>query len=190
MGRERGSALKSLGRRRSWGLGLLLWGVLWARPARAETHLEAAVASPFAELAGHFDLSEVWAVGGRLQLVDGRALRTGPTIALDWGWTGPLVPRTELFLGRAFGLSTRSTFDAQLTQELRHDLDPDAWVTLRLGLIGYLAPERPQTGVLAFGALRVTRTLGAGVTLGFELGWLASPHAHRPLLAIILGQAF
>lgn len=151
---------------------------------------EVALATPFAEVAARFPLNADLALGGRFQLVDGRALRLGPTIRKEWGSLGPARLRGEVLLARSFGISTASTFDAEVVQELLLPLDVASWATLRLGLIGYFGPTRPQTGLVGYGALRVSRDLGSGLTLGFELGWLANPHAHRPLLAIILGQAF
>lgn len=173
-------------------LGLPIAALLALTPGSASgaPSVEVAAATPFAEVAARFPLSEDATVGARLQLVDGRALRLGPTLGLAWGALGPARLRAELLVARAFGITTASTFDAELVQEVLLPLDEVSWVTLRLGLIGYLGPSRSQTGLVGYGALRVSRDLGSGLTLGFELGWLANPHAHRPLLAIILGQAF
>lgn len=156
----------------------------------ADPSAEVAVATPFTELAARFSVGADLTLGGRLQLVDGRALRLGPALGWEWGALGPARLRTELLVARAFGITTTSTFDAELVQEFGLPLDPLSWATIRLGIIGYLGPERAQTGLVGYGALRVTRDLGTGLTLGFELGWLANPHSHRPLLAIILGRAF
>lgn len=162
----------------------------WPGLALGSPSAEVAVATPFAELAARFPLNADLTLGGRLQLVDGRALRLGPTLRVDWAAFGPARLRAELLVARAFGITTASTFDAELVQEVLLPLDLVSWVTLRLGIIGYLGPTRAQTGLVGYGALRVSRDLGSGLTLGFELGWLANPHAHRPLLAIILGRAF
>lgn len=173
-------------------LGPALIALLAAHPGLAfgSPSAEVAAATPFAELAARFPLSADLTLGGRLQLVDGRALRVGPSLRLEWGTLGPARLRAELLVARAFGITTASTFDAELVQEVLVPLDLVSWVTLRLGIIGYLGPTRAQTGLVGYGALRVSRGLGSGLTLGFELGWLANPHGHRPVLAIILGQAF
>jgi hypothetical protein len=174
---------------RELGRALILAAIFAPAPAFAGS-IELEVGSPFTQLAATASISESLRWGGRLQLLDARALRVGPTIALRGPSIGPIDLSTELDVSRSFGLSVVSSFDAQLTESIALRLDDRSTAVLTFGAIGVVGPSRPQTVLLGTATLGVETQLDDAWSLGFELGWLASPRDDRPRGGVRLRRSF
>jgi len=159
-------------------VALLLAG---AEANAAEVFVELGAASPFTDLRARVRLFEDLELGAAIALVDGRALRPGVAAGWRWWGTDDLGLGTELVLARSFSAlfdnGIADTWEAELKMALDATLDPEVRLELELGALG---AEARQRGVVGVATLRVWRTIGDGLELGFELGWMLSAAAHRP----------
>jgi hypothetical protein len=174
---------------RELGRALIVAAILAPTSAFAGS-IELELGSPFTQLAVTASISESFGWGGRVQLLDAKALRVGPAIVIRGTSLGAIDLATELYLSRSFGFGAVSSFDAQLTESIAVRLDDRSTAILTLGAIGILGPSRSQTGVVGTATLGVETKLDDAWTLGFELGWLASPRDDRPRGGVRLRRAF
>ena len=148
--------------------------------------LEVRGGSPFTAVGAKVGVVPGLDLGLHWQLIDGLAVRTGLDVTYVWLAWGPVQLAAELSAARAFGIDVTSTWDASIVSRLRIGLDQHSTVVLDVGALGYLGAEADQRGVIGQAALTVWRAFSAGVELGFELGWMVSQAAHRPMGSVRL----
>lgn len=161
--------------------------------ARAEdlpSALAFSAGAPFSGIDLHVPVAAALALGARATLVEAHAVRVGAGARLTWWRDRGLALTVELTGLRAIGLDAASTWDVDLTQELRIAVAEDTAVTLKLGAIGYLGEEPGQRGVVGLAAARLTSDLDDLWRVGVEVGWMADPRIGRPLGALVVERSF